>query len=314
MVPKRILILVVILVFTAFSCSGSSSKSLGTPTGSLEPEKKLTPLGGFYPVRIAISGRYAYVSDYNNMMVRVFDWLDGKEVSRIGVLGRPLGVGVKVSGGHVLIYAGVGKEVRVFDEKGKYLRSLSYTFTKPNDIAVDSVSGNVYVLDSSSGKIVLFDAMDNLRQEFTVPNPGNQAGFFPVAMTLDQGSGRIFISEASGNSIIIVSTSGEYVGFYSKKAPLDSQGNAVYSEGVLIRNDGIDVDKDGRIYVVDSYAGICAVYNQDGSYLGRIGSFGSSSGELKVPLDVAVGYGEKKIYAVIASGDTQRLEVYEVSF
>ncbi len=310
---KRIAILLVIM-FVISACSGSSSKSVGTPAGSLEPDKKLTPLGAFYPVRVVLTGERCYVSDYRNMMVRVFEWLSGEEIERISVLGKPLGIAVKSSAKGVLIYAGVGKEVKLFDERGNYIKSLSYTFMKPNDIVVDSASGYVYVLDSGSGKVALFDSTDSFRGDFPVPNPNKQAGFFPVAMAYDEKTGRLFISEAAGNSIIVISTSGELIAYYPKKAPVDAQGNAVYSEGVLIRNDGIDVDKDGRIYVVDSYAGICAVYSREGSYIGRIGSFGGSTGELKIPLDVAVGYGGKRIYAVIASSGTERLGVYETDF
>ena len=69
-------------------------------------------------------------------------------------------------------------------------------------------------------------------------------------------------------------------------------------------------DSLGRLHVLDNFAAAVMIFEpSDGTYLNSYGSFGTSAGLLRVPMDVVVSATDM---AIITAGDGSRIEIFTV--
>ena len=169
---------------------------------------------------------------------------------------------------------GVGSEnhhVRVFDvETGQHLRDIGKRgkeageLNLPRDIEVDD-SGKIYVVDGGNFRVQVFNQEGEFLQQ--IGQLGRQYGAFarPKGIALDQ-QGNVYVSDAAHGNYQVFDASGElllFVGTRSEK----------FERASYMLPAGIDIDEDGRVYMIDQYFRKLDIYRpaalkEEAGYLG----------------------------------------------
>ena len=189
---------------------------------------------------------------------------DGKDVGRIQKLSKagqllevyvglsePCGVTLNAAEDRVYVCdSGSQPRVAVFDAELKFLESFGElscslegyqatatdTLESPHSVALD-VSGNVYITDTMSQHIHVYD--DTGAHIRSIGYPHDEE-FAPSGIAIEDE--HIFVSDRSGNQIVMFTTSGDFV------MATGSYGTA---EGQFQNPSGVAVDMDGYLYVCD---------------------------------------------------------------
>ena len=149
---------------------------------------------------------------------------------------------------------GVGSEnhhVLVFDvSTGKHLRNIGKRGTEdgelnlPRDIEVDA-RGWIYVVDGGNFRIQVFDDSGDFVHQ--VGQLGRQYGHFarPKGVALDK-DGNIYASDAAHGNFQIFDGQGQLLLFVGNRSENFDRASYMLPAG-------IDVDEDGRVYMIDQY-------------------------------------------------------------
>lgn len=227
--------------------------SRSTIFGAVGPVRLYKPLG----LSADRAGRL-YVVDATTNAIVVFD-NQGAYMSTIGgpqwftrlvsVTADPQGDRLyAVDGGGV---DGADQRVRVFDPvDGRHLFDFGGSgsgpgeFNLPIDLAVGK-DGRLYVVDSGNFRIQIFDRAGQYLKSFGAA--GKQRGQFsrPKEIAAD-AEGNIFVIDASLASVQVFDSDGLW---------LYAIGGSAEDEGALklVLPSGIDIDQDGRIYLLDQW-------------------------------------------------------------
>jgi DNA-binding beta-propeller fold protein YncE len=183
---------------------------------------------------------------------------------------------------------------------------------RPNSIAVDAKKNRVFVLDAGERKIKVFDvrgalldiitptdnqglllnpvsiAVDSRRQEVLISDFGDPSGFFSVARP-----GRILIYTTDGQYLFQINGDG-----------------TTNSATRFVRPQGLAVTSSGRILVAEALGSrILVLDRKNGALLGEIGSPGSGSGQLRVPVDLFLDSRTGDVFVSNSRG-ARRVEVF----
>jgi DNA-binding beta-propeller fold protein YncE len=180
------------------------------------------------------------------------------------------------------------------------------TFGYPTDIEVDEGEDLVFVLDNRRQSILLFTINGDLRDTWRARDLEMEN---PVAMGIDPVRQELLVSDygAMGRgggpfAIHVFDYEGNRLKMISGK--LGMLG-ARFS-----RPQGITVDGQGRILVVDALSSELLVMDRDtGTILDRYGEQGTGPGQMLAPLDVAVDADGR---AFVTNNRLGRIEVFEV--
>jgi DNA-binding beta-propeller fold protein YncE len=93
-----------------------------------------------------------------------------------------------------------------------------------------------------------------------------------------------------------------------EKKKLFSFGSRGSNPGEMLEINGIDVDSEGRIYVLDGYSGYCSVFSADGKFLFRFGQSGPKEKRFYFSTGIFIDKNDK-IY--IANGKRNNVLVWE---
>lgn len=141
--------------------------------------------------------------------------------------------------------------VRVFDaQNGKHLHDIGKRGEKdgelnlPRDVEIGP-DGNIYVVDGGNFRVQVFDQQGKVIR--TIGTLGRRYGQFarPKGIAIDP-AGNIYVSDAAHGNFQIFTKEGELLLFVGERS--ERFGPARYMLPA-----GIDVDEDGRIYMVDQY-------------------------------------------------------------
>ncbi|TAN71380.1 MAG: hypothetical protein EPN14_11925 [Gallionella sp.] len=168
--------------------------------------------------------------------------------------------------------------------KDKLLRDLAGTeavsnqpaFEKP--AAVVARNGRIYVSDTATNSIVVFDAPRRKLFRFGMRQPGALSKPAGLAMDAEMN---IYVADTKQRQVMVYDS----LGLFQR---------AVGSPDDLGRPTGVAVSRDGeRIYVIDrsdneSNLHQVVVYGKDGGKIKVIGSRGGGEGQFNVPLQGAV--------------------------
>ena len=199
-----------------------------------------------------------YVADATSKRIMVYDQA-GNYLKALGGqdwFDRLTHVSVDAEG--TRIYAvdtgGVGSEnhhILVFDvNTGKHLRNISKRgkehgeLNLPRDIAIDA-RGWLYVVDGGNFRVQVFD--DNGEFVRQVGQLGRQYGHFarPKGVALDS-AGNIYVSDAAHGNYQIFDADGKLLLFVGNRSEKFERASYMLPAG-------IDVDEDGRVYMIDQY-------------------------------------------------------------
>ncbi len=192
---------------------------------------------------------------------------------------RPAGVAVSPSGDRIYVTQSESDRTGVvFDGGGNKVGTMAPPETTGTDhapvyLAVDPLTGEVYVSDRLTGAIYIYDRDGAYQRELTlaVPRPGWQ----PLGLAFDK-AGTLYVTDLSGP--------------YQKVLVIDRTAQVVRTLGEkdkLTFPNGVGIDGAGNVFVTDSNNGRLLMYDSGGTLRGQIGR-GAGQGNLGLPRGLAV--------------------------
>jgi DNA-binding beta-propeller fold protein YncE len=194
--------------------------------------------------------------------------------------------------------------VRIF-ENDQLIGALgrgSGEFSKPNGIAVSF--DRVYVVDSGTHQLSVYDGMGTYLGSFGFPGPGNGELDFPTDVVIHESDAEVYVADFLNQRIAVFDLGGNWV--RNIPPPPNDQGDPVFYRPV-----GLGLDPNGNLYVVDNALSCVVVMDRSGALLDVFGYQNGSywTGELDIPID-AVSDG-MRLY--VTSSKHRRVNVFEVS-
>ena len=205
------------------------------------------------------------------------------------------------------------KAVHVFDfVHAKYSRLEGDRLSKPVGVAADR-EGNVYVTDSSSGAILVFDSKGKFRRDLK-ESKGLESYFeAPMGIAIDTATGHIYVCDPPRHMVIVLDKKGHVLDHFGKRGGgvqagefryptqvavaggelivLDSGNHRVQildvrghfrreiKVGYTDNRTGLAVDHEKNIYVTDTVLNRVRVFNHDNQLLYEFGQSGKEAGE-----------------------------------
>lgn len=203
----------------------------------------------------------------------------------------------------------------------------------PQCIAVDA-QDNIYVTDSESGKIFVFDANGKFKHALGSLKGGE--GFFkrPTGIAVDSAVQRIYVTDTLRNKVFVLDMQGSVLQTIGQNGAdvgqfnfptelllhgqnlavvdamnfrvqiLDRSGSFQYAIGKIsdgaggtFRPKGIGFDSEGHLYVVDGLLSMVQVFNREGQLLYYFGQNGTGAGEFRLPTGLLVDR-DDRVYVV----------------
>ncbi len=233
------------------------------------------PQGGL----VDAAGRI-YVTDVSRQAVYVFDEAAGDlQVWEMASANErflaPIGVALGVNG-EVWVADAELKAVIRLNAEGKPVGKIGLgLLTRPTGLARDAARGRLYVADTHSHDIKVFDDQGVLLT--TLGRRGEAPGEFNMPTYLAYAQDRLYVSDTMNARVQVLSSEGEVLTVFGERGVFI---------GDMPRPKGVSVDKDGNIYVVETYFDYLLVFNAKGELLLPIGGTGSKIGEFYLPAGV----------------------------
>lgn len=235
-----------------------ASVTLGQ-TASVTPAGTLT--GVNHPTRLAATaGGGVYVTDQVASQVVEFN-AAGAEVARFTISQGPVGIATG-PGGQIYVSrmdGTVGIYDAAFTVTGTF-NPAPMTFGQPNGLAVHPTTGEVYVADTGSNMIMVFDAAGVLQRAWGVEGSLLGQVMSPAALALDPAMGRVLVADTDNFRIQGYNTSGMLFRVFGYKTLYVGSSQLAW----LARSNSIAVDACSNIYVADALMGTVRVFNSSG--------------------------------------------------
>ena len=241
-----------------------------------------------------------FVADVGLALVHIMD-TDKKSYTVIGGGSPALRTPIAVTGDdRDNIYvsdAGAGVVYRYALSGGKLERFNLTALDRPTGLAFNPNNRFIYVSDTASHQIVVYDLSGSER--YRIGGRGTGAGQFnyPTDLFVD-ASGRLYVTDALNSRIQIFTANGHF---------LKQFGRAGDTSGSFARPKGVAVDSAGHIYVCDALFDAVQIFNDNGRVLLDFGSHGSNPGQFWMPAGIFIGKGDL-IY--VADSYNRRLQVF----
>ena len=172
----------------------------------------------------------------------------------------------------------------------------------PNSMVFDA-DGLLYVVDSELKKVIVLDLSANVIQII-----GDGTLIYPTGIAYNPNNNTLLVAEHGGLGtgfnpevkVWMFNLDGTLIGSFGK------HGNG---EGEFYRIQGITTGNCGNIFVTDPFQAQISIFDQNGSYITRFGEFGSTEGQLNVPLDI-VSNSQNQL--LISSLNNSAFDVYGI--
>lgn len=223
-----------------------------------------------------------YVTDVSRQAVYVFDepagtlhvWDMASSDARFVV---PVGIALGAQGEILVVDAQLGYVVRL-DVNGKPLGQFGKgQLLRPTGVARDPARGRIYVADTHGHDIKVFNDQGELIE--TLGKRGEAAGEFNSPTLLSFVNDKLYVTDTLNARIQVLSADGKAERVFGERGVF---------VGDMPRPKGVGADKDGNIYVVESYFDYLLVFNAEGQLLLPIGGTGGGLGQFYLPAGVWV--------------------------
>jgi hypothetical protein len=200
--------------------------------------------------------------------------LMGKEPEQVLGLNKPYGVGMW--NGRIYTTDLRKGTVTIFDlRKHQVLllgKSMGDTLRTPVDIAI-APDGMKYVVDMGEGTVAIYDPQDRRAGQIAKP------GMKPAAVALYQND--LYVSDFQSQSVLVFDRA---TGQFTRSVGRAGSGG----EGEFVRPLGIDVDKDGNLYVADVMQCTLQKFDRTGKVVATLSGMSAMTGGLVRPKHIAV--------------------------
>ncbi len=255
---------------------------------------------------------------------------------------------VEDSHGRIIVTDPGAAGIHIFDfEKQKYKfltrdRDVDGLVT-PQCVAVDA-SDNIYVTDSESGKIFVFEPSGKFQR--TIGSLKGGEGYFkrPTGIAVDSAAQRIYVTDTLRNQIFVLDMQGSVMQTIGKTGAgnvefnyptelrlsgdnlivvdamnfrvqvLDRSGGFRYlvgrigeDRGQMFRPKGIGIDSEGHLYVVEAIRGVVQVFDDAGRLLYYFGQKGSGFGEFQLPAGMWIDGSDR---VLVVDSYNRRVQVF----
>ena len=242
---------------TSFSSSKDLEKKKSKFFKFVVGEKEEKPL----PIR------KAYGADMHEGIIYVCDIRGGVVITidlkerKFGLLGdrgsgkllKPVNLWLDRDNSHLYVADVARKQVICYTLSGKVVKFYGKKdqFTKPVDVELHG--DKLFVCDVGRHQVLVLDNEEG-KTLYSIGKPGSKEGqlFHPTNIRIHDN--RLYVSETSNFRVQVFDLEGKFLATFGKigKVP-----------GTFARNKGIDVDKQGRIYVVESRYDKVQVFDKD---------------------------------------------------
>lgn len=248
---------------------------VGLVTGEQAPRVLQRPQSGFTDAE----GRI-YVTDVSRAAVYVFDLPAGelrvweKADQRVR-FETPVGIAPGRNGEILVADADLRRVVRL-SAGGQPVGAFGQgELVRPVGLARDAAGGRIFVADAQADAVVIFnDAGERIG---TLGRRGEGPGEFNSPTYVAFDGRHLLVTDTLNARVQIFDGAGEYLGQFGRRGLF---------VGDFTRPKGIASDKDGNIYVVESYYDYLLVFNRQGELLLPIGGTGSGYGEFFLPAGI----------------------------
>lgn len=281
------------------------------------------------PTGILVANGYTYVADSTNHRVAVFDEIGGfvtnwgSSGSAEGQFGSIAGLATDASG-NIFVTDPSNNRIQRFTSGGQFIEAWGWgvddgtaafqvcvsgcqtgiagtgnaQFDRPEDIVVNPVTDEVFVLDTFNNRVQRFSAEGSFLGKWGTN--GTTEGQLDYAYGIDlDASGNVGVSEWGNNRVQWFSPTGTFQEMWGWGV---DDGSAAYQictstcqagsgglgDGRFQRPYGLAVDADGHVWVADNFNHQVQVFEGDGTYITRWGTNGTAPGEFDYPYGVDV--------------------------
>jgi DNA-binding beta-propeller fold protein YncE len=235
------------------------------------------------------------------------------------------------------------RKVHVFDfGQAKYsLLKDGDRFRRPVGLATDP-QGNVYVADSGSGAVLVFDPKGKF-QRYLKESKGRESYFeAPWGIAVDPAGARIYVCDSPRHMVVVLDRKGRVLSLLGKRGGGTGPGEFRYPTQVAIsadevfildtgnrrvqvldrrghfrrevpiaesdRRSGLAVDEGKKIYISDPVVDFVQVYSRDG-LLYSFGQLGHKPGEFQGPSGL---WWDSAHCLYVVDANNKRVQVFQV--
>lgn len=247
-------------------------------------------------------GRVIYVADPDTRCVHQYD-LDRSRyrclmVGRRQMLVSPIGLAARPDG-RVYIADSQMAAIYLADPGDKYVRRFetSVQLVQPTGIAWDRLHELLFVTDTGSQSIKVFDHRGILVSEFGERGNGKGEFNFPTYLWFDPHD-HLLVTDSLNFRIQRFGDDGAFLHEFGEN------GDRV---GYFARPKGLATDSYGHVYVIDALMNVMQVFNRAGEFLIAVGQQGQGPGEFWLPNGIFIS-GDNTIY--VADSRNKRVQVF----
>lgn len=245
-----------------------------------------------------------YVTDTASADVFVFDTKNNK-FTTLGQMGakifyKPISITTDDTGRIFVTDSQVDK-VAILDSRATLLGYLepSEPFQQPTGIAADNVNKRLYVTDTHTHDIRVFD-LNTLKPLKTIGKRGKEEGEFnfPSHIGVDN-KGNLYVVDTMNGRLQIFDGDGKFIRAFGQFGDIP---------GMFARPKGVGLDSEGHIYIVDAAFNNVQIFETEGQILMAFGSYGSGRGQVILPAGMAV---DSEDFIYVVDSWNRRVNVYE---
>jgi sugar lactone lactonase YvrE len=253
-------------------------------------------------VTASADGKIIFVADPDARCVHRYDLKKGRYgclvISRREALISPIGLTVS-SEGRVYVADSSLAAIYYADPGNKYLQRFetSVELEQPTGIAWDNAHRLLFVTDTGSQSIKIFDRQGELITEFGVRGHGPGELNFPTYLWFDPQD-ELLVTDSLNFRVQRFGDAGEFLSQFGENGD---------RTGYFARPKGIATDSYGHVYVIDALLNAMQIFSRDGEFLMAVGRQGQEPGEFWLPNGIFITP-DNTIY--IADSYNKRVQVF----
>ncbi len=165
-------------------------------------------------------------------------------------------------------------------------------------ISIDGLTGRIWVLYGSAGRVVAFDSDGTALGGFGQRGEGPGDFREPTALEYSQ-TDEILIADESRGAILVFTAAGAFV------RTIGGFGNGA---GEFTRVSGVTLGPGGRVYASDAFQSRVQVFEPGGAFVESLGTLGAELGEFKVPMGLTVITAPPRL--AVTSAHSQSVQIF----
>lgn len=245
--------------------------------GKEEPRYLVKPYG------ITVHGSRIYICDTGQGGLVIIDlargtfetWIPGGR----GQLQLPINCFVDEDGA-IYVADANRRQVVIFDHERRFVRAVGESESfKPTDVLVRN--DTIYVVSVQEHSIHLYSSRTHEHLGALNGGSSDSEGFIRQPTNIAMDREVLYISDFGDFNVKKISTAGQFIG------GIGSYGNG---PGQFTRPKGLDLDREGNLYVVDAAFQNVQIFNPEGQILMYFGGSYSGPGAMWLPAGIAVSY------------------------